>query len=97
MRKLSGLGKLDREQLAAVIRGTKGSISVPEAAEILRINPSRASMKLSRWTNSGWLTRVRRGLYVPVSLESRSPDIPLEDPWIIADDNVNSTFNFRIL
>lgn len=85
MRKLSGLGKLDREQLAAVIRGTKGSISVPEAAEILRINPSRASMKLSRWTNSGWLTRVRRGLYVPVSLESRSPDIPLEDPWIIAE------------
>ena len=85
MSKLSGLGKLDREQLAAVIRGTKGSISVPEAAEILQVNPSRASMKLSRWANMGWLARVQRGIYVSVPLESRTSDIPLEDSWIIAE------------
>jgi predicted transcriptional regulator of viral defense system len=82
---LSGLGKLDREQLAAVIRGTKDSISVSEAAEILKISASRASMKLSRWAKKGWLARVQRGLYVSVPLESRSPDTLLEDPWIIAE------------
>jgi len=29
--------------------------------------------------------RVRRGLYVPVPLESSTPDIALEDAWVIAD------------
>ena len=38
--KLLGLGKLDRSQLSAVIRGTKGSITVSEAADILQITPS---------------------------------------------------------
>jgi len=85
MARLSGLGKLDREQLAAVIRGTKDSISVSEAAEILQVSPSRASMKLSRWTNKGWLARVQRGVYIPVPLESRNLDNILEDPWVIAE------------
>jgi predicted transcriptional regulator of viral defense system len=85
MNKLSGLGKLDRKQLSAVIRGTKGSISVSEAAAILQITNAQASMKLSRWAKNGWLARVKRGIYIPVPLESRDADVPLEDPWIIAE------------
>jgi predicted transcriptional regulator of viral defense system len=39
---------------------------------------------LARWAKAGWLSRVRRGLYVPVPLESRTSDVPLEDAWVIA-------------
>lgn len=40
---------------------------------------------LSQWSSRGWLSRVRRGLYVPVPLESSTPDLPLEDAWLIAE------------
>ncbi|MFH1146523.1 MAG: type IV toxin-antitoxin system AbiEi family antitoxin domain-containing protein, partial [Pseudomonadota bacterium] len=82
---LTGLGKTDRKRLAAVMRGTKGTIFVAEAAKILGISPPSTAKLLARWAKKGWLSRVRRGLYVPVPLESRTADIPLEDPWIIAD------------
>jgi len=82
---MKGLGKADRERLSAVLRGTKGTISVAEAAEILGMPSTGAAKLLSRWATKGWLSRVRRGLYISVPLESRTADIPLEDAWIIAD------------
>ncbi|MBN4054705.1 type IV toxin-antitoxin system AbiEi family antitoxin domain-containing protein [Nitrospira defluvii] len=82
---LGGLGKTDRSRIAAIIRETKGSVSVNEAAEILKVSNSDAAKMLARWTSKGWLSRVRRGLYIPVSLESQTADVPLEDPWVIAE------------
>jgi predicted transcriptional regulator of viral defense system len=82
---MNGLGKADRERLSAVLRGTKGTISVAEAAEILAMPNSGTAKLLSRWAKKGWLSRVRRGLYISVPLESRTADIPLEDAWPIAD------------
>ena len=81
----AGLGKKDRARLSAILRDTKGTVSVGDAADILKISPTDAAKMLSRWAKKGWLSRVRRGLYVRVPLESRTSDIPLEDPWIIAD------------
>ena len=78
MQTISGLGKIERERLAALIRGTKGTISVPEAASILQVSPSEASKMLSKWAGKGWLSRVRQGIYVPVPIESRTADVPLE-------------------
>jgi predicted transcriptional regulator of viral defense system len=85
MQSISGLGKVDRKQLSAVIRGTKGAVSVGETAMILDVSRVAAAKKLARWASKGWLSRVRRGLYVSVPLESRTSDIALEDPWLIAD------------
>ncbi len=85
METISGLGKKDRQRLSATIRGTKGSISVSEAAQILDSPPSDTAKMLARWAKKGWLSRVKRGLYIPVPLESRTSDIPLEDPWAIAE------------
>lgn len=82
---MTGLGKADRERLSAVLRGTKGTISVAEAAAILQMPGTNTAKLLSRWAQKGWLSRVRRGLYISVPLESRTADIPLEDAWIIAD------------
>ena len=82
---LTGIGKTDRERLAAIIRGTKGTVSVEDAARILDVDSTNAAKILSRWTKKGWMSRVRRGLYVSVPLESRTADMPLEDPWLVAD------------
>ena len=84
MEKLTGIGKLDRERLASILRGTKGTVSVAEAAGILGAARTDAAKMLSRWHKKGWLSRVRRGLYVPVPLEASTADVPLEDPWQIA-------------
>lgn len=85
MQLISGLGKTDRKRLAALIRGTKGTVSVAEAAGILKVSPTDAAKMLARWASKGWLSRVRRGLYVPIPLESRTADVALEDPWMIAN------------
>lgn len=84
MNKLLGLGKLERKRLTRIARNTKGTITVKEAANILSITSIRAAKILARWTKKGWLLRVRRGLYVPIPLESRTTDISLEDPWLVA-------------
>jgi len=85
MKMLTGLGKTDRKRMASIIRGTKGTISVEDAARILDVASTDAAKMLSRWTKKGWMSRVRRGLYVSVPLESRTADVPLEDPWLVAD------------
>lgn len=82
---LTGLGKTDRERMAAIIRGTKGTVSVKDVARILDITSTDAAKMLSRWSKKGWMSRIRRGLYVSVPLESRTADVPLEDPWLVAD------------
>jgi predicted transcriptional regulator of viral defense system len=84
MKPSAGIGKADRERLSAILRESKGSVSVSEAAAILSIPSIETAKMLARWASKGWLSRVRRGLYVPVPLESRTADIPLEDPWAIA-------------
>jgi predicted transcriptional regulator of viral defense system len=85
MENLLGIGKLDRKRLGDVIRGTKGTISVSEAAGILKLSSIETAKILARWARKGWLSRVRRGLYVAIPVESRSADVPLEDPWLIAE------------
>jgi predicted transcriptional regulator of viral defense system len=85
MKVLAGIGKTDRERMAAIIRGTKGTVSVEDAARILNVASTDAAKMLSRWSKKGWMSRIRRGLYVSVPLESRTADVPLEDPWIVAD------------
>jgi predicted transcriptional regulator of viral defense system len=92
MQTLTGLGKVDRERIASIIRGTKGTISVTEAAEILRVSATDAGKMLARWSKKGWFSRVKRGLYIPVPLESRTTDVPLEDPWLIAERLYNPCY-----
>jgi predicted transcriptional regulator of viral defense system len=84
MKVLTGIGKLDRERLAGILRGTKGTVSVAQAADILEVSPTDVAKMLSRWHKKGWLSRIKRGLYMPVPLEASNADVPLDDPWQIA-------------
>jgi len=52
---------------------------------VLSLPRTDAAKLLARWASQGWLNRVRRGIYVPVSLESEVADSPPEDAWIIAN------------
>jgi len=82
---LSGLGKTSRAQLAAVLRKSAGTVTPPMAAETLSTSRVEAAKLLARWAEQGWLRRVRRGIYVPVPLESERADSSPEDAWIIAE------------
>jgi predicted transcriptional regulator of viral defense system len=85
MNTLSGIGKLDRQRLAEIIRGTKGVISVSEATAIIQMTASNTAKLLSRWNKKGWLSRLRRGQYAIVPLESKTVDVVLEDPFAVAE------------
>lgn len=83
--KPKGLGKKSRARLAEILRKTKASVSVQEAASILKIKEQAAGKILSRLAKDGWLYRVKKGLYVPVPLESPTIDTAIENPWVIAE------------
>jgi predicted transcriptional regulator of viral defense system len=83
-KKQLGLGKKSRQQLSQIVRDIQGVITSKEVAELLKLNLSQAAKLLSYWEKSGWVSRIKRGCYIPVPLEASNPDISLEDPWIIA-------------
>ena len=85
MQPIGGLSRSSRQQLARVLRFAKGTIAADDAAQALRVDRSEAAQLLTRWSALGWLSRVRRGLYVPVPLESSTADIALEDAWTVAE------------
>jgi predicted transcriptional regulator of viral defense system len=82
---VGGISKASREQLSRVLRDCRETISVEQAATSLGILSNEASRKLTRWAQQGWVSRVQRGLYVPVPLESHTAEVVFEDPWIIAN------------
>jgi len=84
MDKLAGLGKKSRERLALLVRSMKGVISPKEAATVLNMQKAQAATFISRLCNNGWLSRIRRGVYIPVSIESRNADPVSDDPWGVA-------------
>lgn len=85
MKPVGGLRAASRERLARVLRQSRGTIAADDAAKALSVDRAAASRLLTGWAARGWLTRVRRGLFVAVPLESSTPDIALEDAWVVAD------------
>ena len=79
-----GLNQRSRERLTALLRKRAGTITPADAAEILRVPVTEAARFLAVWARNGWMARVRRGLYVPVPMESTTNDGPLDDAWLIA-------------
>jgi predicted transcriptional regulator of viral defense system/predicted nucleotidyltransferase len=82
---IGGLTRASREKLSKVLRQSKGAISPADASRALNVEQAEAARLLSNWSARGWLSRVRRGLYVAVSLESSTADLPLNDAWVVAE------------
>jgi predicted transcriptional regulator of viral defense system len=84
MNELGGLGKLSRKRLSNVLRNSTGCISVGLVAETLNVSREQARLYLSSWAKSGWLQRIKRGLYCLVDIAAETPDGGVLDPWVIA-------------
>jgi predicted transcriptional regulator of viral defense system len=81
----SSLVRNPKGVLRRLARGARGGLVTTErAAELLGVAPSQASLKLGRLVRRGWLTRVRRGLYLVLPLEAGSESGVIEDPWVLA-------------
>jgi predicted transcriptional regulator of viral defense system len=76
-----------RETLSLLARGAKaGLISADEAARVLGVSGRVAVARLARLAASGWVARVRRGLYLLLPLDAASAaTTAIEDPWVLAE------------
>lgn len=83
MKLLPRIGRLNQERLNAVLNMRQHTITVEEAATILRMSTRVVAKLLSRWVEQGWLARIKRGVYIP--LEQANRNISLKEPWIIAE------------
>ena len=92
MNKPTGIGKLDRERMSTLLRGTQYTVSITEAAILLDISRKHTAKLLARWANKGWMSRIKRGIYIPVPLDSTTSDIALEHPWAIAKKLFNPCY-----
>lgn len=75
-----------RERLGKLLREGGDVLTIENAARILGIGRGDAAKVLARWCKQGWLSRIKRGVYVPVPVESISKDRALEDAWIVIPD-----------
>lgn len=89
---MKGIGAKSRERLAQVLRASEKTITPGDAATALSISASQSSKLLSFWARQGWLRRVRRGLYIPVPLDSLTEQVSPEDPWLLANRIFNPCY-----
>jgi len=78
----SGISAANRRRLEQLHRGSKGPVTVREAAHILGIDATTTARLLAHWCAHGWIQRARRGLYVLVPLGAAGRVGVVADPWI---------------
>lgn len=89
---LGGLGRKGRAQLSAVLKRAGQIITPTKAATALSLSNGEASQLLAGWCKKGWLSRVRRGVYVPVSLQATTRDVMVDEPWLLAKEMFNPCY-----
>jgi predicted transcriptional regulator of viral defense system len=81
----AGISQRNRFLLEELHRRARGAFDVAEAARILGVDHDEAGQLLVYLARRGWLSRVRRGLYVAVPLDARRSGEWIEDPWVVAE------------
>lgn len=84
VKSLAGLGKKERFQLSHVLQSNPSVITPQQAAMVLKINANRAAQLLATWNRKGWLSRIKQGVYIPVSLQANNPEVMADEPWVLA-------------
>ena len=80
-----GINRENRALLERLHRDLPGAFDVEHASVALGLEVDRTRKLLAYLARRGWLSRVRRGLYVAVPLDTRRPGEWVEDPWVVAD------------
>ena len=81
---ISGISEKNRRILDDLNRTQKGPFSSKDVSETLDIPLKKASNLLTYFATNGWLSRVRRGLFITVPLGIVNPQEYKENPWIVA-------------
>ena len=79
-----GISDRNRRLLASLYRNATGPFSTQEAAAALSFTMPRAHRFLAYLAERGWLMRVYRGLYAPITLDDIDPSAWREDLWVFA-------------
>lgn len=79
-----GLERATRRLLDRLHRLPAGPFGPRDAAGATGLLLGRARRLLPYLAARGWLSRVRRGLYITVPLDAREPSDWREDPWVVA-------------
>ena len=79
----AGISASNRRRLEQLHRASHGTLTVAEAARILRIDATATARLLAHWCGQGWIQRLRRGLYVLVPLGAAGRVGVVADPWIL--------------
>lgn len=80
----AGLSAGSRDQLGRVLRTGDAVLAPERTAATLSLARLQAARQLARRAKAGWLARARRGVCVPVPIETATADVCLEDAWSIA-------------
>lgn len=83
---LSGLGEKERAQYAQILRANLSVITPENTAHVLGIPQNRAKLFLSILAKKGWVSRVKRGVYVPISVQSDRVNVMVDEPWVLAQE-----------
>lgn len=82
---VEGINRENRALLEQLHRDLPGAFDVGHASDALGFDADRTRKLLAYLARRGWLSRVRRGLYVAVPLDTRRPGEWIEDPWVVAE------------
>src|SRR5579885_490531 len=79
----SGISKRNRAHLEQLHRLGR-AFDIDDAAEALGLSHDRTTRLLGYLARRGWLSRIRRGLYVAVPLDAAQAGEWREDGWVVA-------------
>lgn len=82
---IEGINRENRALLERLHREMPGAFDVEHASTVLGLDAGRTRTLLAYLARRGWLSRVRRGLYVAVPLDTRRPGEWTEDAWVVAE------------
>lgn len=80
----AGLNERNRQRLSVLHRTLPGPFDAEDAARVMGVEHDEAARSLGYLASKGWLSRVRRGLFVVVPLEAEAPRQWRADPWLVA-------------
>lgn len=80
-----GINRENRGLLELLHRELPTAFDSADAAKALGLDVGRTRRLLAYLARRGWLSRVRRGLYVTVPLDARRSGEWVEDPWVVAE------------
>jgi len=82
--KTGGISNKNRVLLDTLNREVKNPFGIPDASRILMMPLPKARRLVAYWASRGWLTRIKRGLFITVPLGAINPAERNEDPWVVA-------------